>query len=179
MAGQTNEQTKGKIGLLSQWTMEGWDEQKWFNWNFGQSFDAFSIRPSCTRNRFSRSSCRLSNNLRQLEDWTLGVRAFGAQTWSTFSFGVVCLQTALSPILFYMYIDNAGLFQASSQHNGTRWWDSELGWNKFLDALASLKIMFKIKWFSNSCFQDFDKDKNRVLLCITECYSVLQSVKEH
>ena len=27
MAGQTNEQTKGKIGLLSQWTMEGWDEQ--------------------------------------------------------------------------------------------------------------------------------------------------------
>ena len=30
IAGQTDERTneqKGKIGLLSQWTMEGWDEQ--------------------------------------------------------------------------------------------------------------------------------------------------------
>ena len=27
IAGQTNNRQKGKIELLSQWTMEGWDEQ--------------------------------------------------------------------------------------------------------------------------------------------------------
>ena len=55
--------------------------QKLFNWNFGKVLKAFSIRASGTRNRFSRSSCRLSDGLRQLWDWTLGVRAFGAQKY--------------------------------------------------------------------------------------------------
>ena len=39
---------------------------KLFNWNFVKVLEAFSIRTSGTRNRFSRSSCRLSDGLRQL-----------------------------------------------------------------------------------------------------------------
>ena len=46
----------------------------------------------------------------------------------------------------------------------------------FLDALASLKTMFKIKSLSDSCFQDYKI--SRVLQSITEYYLVLHSVAE-
>ena len=49
----------------------------------------------------------------------------------------------------------------------------------FSDALASLKIMFKIKSVFQSCFQDFKiTEYKRVLLNVTECYRVLRSVTE-
>ena len=44
---------------------------------------------------------------------------------------------------------------------------------QFLDALAPLKTMFKIKSLMFSRFQDY-----RVLQGITECYSVLQSIAQ-
>ena len=50
----------------------------------------------------------------------------------------------------------------------------------FLNALASLKTMFKIKSFSYSCFQDFKiSEYKRVLQSVTEYYRVLQSITEY
>ena len=54
----------------------------------------------------------------------------------------------------------------------------------FLDALASLKTMFKIQWLTFSRFQDYRvleiiRVFNRVLQSITECDRVLHSVTEY
>ena len=57
----------------------------------------------------------------------------------------------------------------------------------FLDALVSLKTMFKVKWVINWCFQDYKISRvlqsiteyNRVLQSIAEYYRVLQSITEY
>ena len=56
-----------------------------------------------------------------------------------------------------------------------------LSHNKFLDALASLKTMFKIKLAMFSRLQDFKNitESYSVLQSITEYYRVLQSITEN
>ena len=49
-------------------------------------------------------------------------------------------------------------------------------YDRFLDALASLKTMLDIKLPMFSGFQDYKI--SRVLPSMTECYSVLQSITE-
>ena len=57
----------------------------------------------------------------------------------------------------------------------------EISDESFLDALASLKTMFKIQSLMFSRLQDFNSitEYYRVLQSITEYYRVLQGITEH
>ena len=113
IAGQTNEQTKGKIGLLSQWTMEGWDEQLnvWGGRSFGLGCQTFSV--SLSHSVMCQSKSTKNINLNKVKSTNIKGRFF---TWGSH-------RPVLKMILFHVII-NMDCIERPTWHRSSKphWW---------------------------------------------------------